>query len=83
MVHGRPYGSRKALGVIDGYIWDKRQDIAKYKDSIKHYAKYVDQARKIEASVKELIKTDCTIMIWAREHDLQKHPLFSNIWGGW
>lgn len=73
----------KALGVIDGYIWDKRQDIAKYKDSIKHYAKYVDQARKIEASVKELIKTDCTIMIWAREHDLQKHPLFSNIWGGW
>lgn len=73
----------EAIGVIDGYILDKRQDIAKYKDSIKHYAKYVDQARKIEASVKELIKTDCMIMNWAREHDLQKHPLFSNIWGCW
>lgn len=80
---GDRMNAAEAIGVIDGYIFDKIQDIAKYKDSIKHYAKYVDQARKIEASVKELIKTDCTIMIWAREHDLQKYPLFSNIWGGW
>ena len=72
--------AEKALGVIDGYIWDKRQDIAKYKDSIKHYAKYVDQVRKIEASVHDLVKTDGTIRNWAREHDLKKYPLFSHIW---
>lgn len=72
--------AEKALGVIDGYIWDKRQDIAKYKDSIKHYAKYVEQVRKIEASVHDLVKTDGTIRNWAREHDLKKHPLFSHIW---
>jgi len=72
--------AEKALGVIDGYIWDRRQDIAKYKDSIKHYAKYVDQVRKIEASVHELVKTDGTIRNWAREHDLRKYPLFSHIW---
>ena len=70
----------KALGVIDGFIWDKRHDIARYKDSIKHYAKYVDQVRKIEASVHELVKTDGTIRNWAREHDLKKYPLFSHIW---
>lgn len=72
--------AEKALGVIDGYIWDKRQDIARYKDSIKHYAKYVEQVRKIEASVHELVKTDGTIRNWAREHDLKKYPLFSHIW---
>ena len=72
--------AEKALGVIDGYIWDKRHDIARYKDSIKHYAKYVDQVRKIEASVHELVKTDGTIRNWAREHDLKKYPLFSHIW---
>ena len=72
--------AEKALGVIDGYIWDKRQDIARYKDSIKHYAKYVDQVRKIEASVHDLVKTDGTIRNWAREHDLKKYPLFSHIW---
>lgn len=72
--------AEKALGVIDGYIWDKRQDIARYKDSIKHYAKYVDQVRKIEASVHELVKTDGTIRNWAREHDLKTYPLFSHIW---
>ena len=72
--------AEKALGVIDGYIWDKRQDIARYKDSIKHYAKYVEQVRKIEASVHELVKTDGTIRNWAREHDLKKYPLFSYIW---
>ena len=72
--------AEKALGVIDGYIWDKRQDIARYKDSIKHYAKYVEQVRKIEASVHELVKTDGTIRNWAREHDLKKDPLFSHIW---
>ncbi len=72
--------AEKALGVIDGYIWDKSQDIIKYKDSIKHYAKYVDQVRKIEASVHKLIKTDGTIKSWAREHDLQKYPLFGHIW---
>ena len=72
--------AEKALGVIDGYIWDKRQDIAKYKDSIKHYAKYVEQVRKIEASVHDLVKTDGTIRNWAREHDLKKYPLFSHIW---
>lgn len=72
--------AEKALGVIDGYIWDKRQDITKYKESIKHYAKYVEQVRKIEASVHELVKTDGTIRNWAREHDLKKYPLFSHIW---
>ena len=72
--------AEKALGVIDGYIWDKRQDISRYKDSIKHYAKYVDQVRKIEASVHDLVKTDGTIRNWAREHDLKKYPLFSHIW---
>ena len=72
--------AEKALGVIDGYIWDKRQDIARYKDSIKHYAKYVEQVRKIEASVHDLVKTDGTIRNWAREHDLKKYPLFSHIW---
>lgn len=72
--------AEKALGVIDGYIWDKRQDIARYKDSIKHYVKYVEQVRKIEASVHELVKTDGTIRNWAREHDLKKYPLFSHIW---
>ena len=72
--------AEKALGVIDGYIWDKRQDIARYKDSIKHYAKYVEQVRKIEAAVHELVKTDGTIRNWAREHDLKKDPLFSHIW---
>ena len=72
--------AEKALGVIDGYIWDKRQDIARYKDSIQHYAKYVEQVRKIEASVHELVKTDGTIRNWAREHDLKKYPLFSHIW---
>lgn len=72
--------AEKALGVIDGHIWDKRQDIAKYKESIKHYAKYVEQVRKIEASFRELIKTDGTIKSWAREHDLEKYPLVSHIW---
>ena len=72
--------AEKALGVIDGYILDKRQNIAKYKESTKHYAKYVEQVRKIEASVHELVKTDGTIRNWAREHDLKKYPLFSHIW---
>lgn len=72
--------AEKALGVIDGYILDKRQDIAKYKESTKHYAKYVEQVRKIEAAFRELIKTDGTIKSWAREHDLEKYPLVSNIW---
>ena len=72
--------AEKALGVIDGYILDKRQDISRYKDSIKHYAKYVEHVRKIEASVHELVKTDGTIRNWAREHDLKKYPLFSHIW---
>lgn len=72
--------AEKALCVIDGYIWDKSQDITKYKDSIKHYAKYVDQVRKIEASVHELVKTDSTIRCWACGHDLQKYPLFGHIW---
>ena len=72
--------AEKALCVIDGYIWDKSQDITKYKDSIKHYAKYVDQVRKIEASVHELVKTDSTIRCWACGHDLQKYPLFAHIW---
>lgn len=70
----------KALGVIDGYIWDKRQNLARYKDSIKHYAKYVDQVRKIQSSIRELLKTDGTIRSWAREHDLESHPLFGHIW---
>ena len=72
--------AEKALGVIDGFIWDKRHDIARYKESTKHYAKYVDQVRQIEASVHELVKTDGTIRNWAREHDLKKYPLFSHIW---
>lgn len=72
--------AEKALGLIDWYILDKRQDIARYKDSIKHYAKYVDKVRKIEASIKELTQTDCTIRNWACEHDLKKHQLFSHIW---
>lgn len=72
--------AEKALGVIDGYILDKRKDIAKYKESTKHYAKYVEQVRKIEAAFHELIKTDATIKSWAREHDLEKHPLTSHIW---
>ena len=72
--------AEKAMGLIDWYILDKRQDIAKYKDSIKHYAKYVERVRKIEASVHELVKTDGTIRNWAREHDLKKYPLFSHIW---
>ena len=72
--------AEKALGVIDGYIWDKRQDIARYKDSIKHYAKYVDQVRKIQSSIRRLLETDCTIRSWAREHDLERHPLFGQIW---
>lgn len=73
--------AEKALGVIDGYILDKRQNIAKYKESTKHYAKYVEQVRKIEAAFHELIKTDGTIKSWAREHDLEKYPLTSHIWG--
>ena len=77
---GDRMNAAEAIVVIDGYILDKSQDIAKYKDSIKHYAKYVDQVRKIEASVHELVKTDGTIRIWAREHDLKKYPLFSHIW---
>ena len=72
--------AEKALGVIDGYILDKRQDIARYKESTKHYAKYVEQVRKIEAAFHELIKTDGTIKSWAREHDLEKYPLTSHIW---
>lgn len=72
--------AEKALGVIDGYILDKRQDIARYKESTKHYAKYVEQVRKIEAAFHELIKTDGTIKSWAREHDLEKYPLASHIW---
>ena len=72
--------AEKAIGVIDWYILDKNQDIAKYKDSVKHYAKYVDKVRKIEASVHELVKTDGTIRSWAREHDLKKYPLFGHIW---
>lgn len=70
----------EAVDLIDGYILNKTRDIAKYKDSIKHYAKYVDQVRKIEASIHELVKTDVTIRGWAREHDLEKYPLFSHIW---
>lgn len=77
---GDRMNAAEAIGVIDGYILDKSQDIAKYKDSIKLYAKYVDHVRKIEASVHELVKTDGTIRIWAREHDLKKYPLFSHIW---
>ena len=72
--------AEKALGVIDGYILDKRQDIARYKESTKHYAKYVEQVRKIEAAFHELVKTDGTIKSWAREHDLEKYPLTSHIW---
>lgn len=72
--------AEKALGLIDWYILDKRQDIARYKDSIKHYAQYVAKVRKIEDSIKELTKTDCTIRNWAREHDLKKYQLFSYIW---
>ena len=72
--------AEKALGVIDGHILDKRHDIAKYKESTKHYAKYVEQVRKIEAAFHELIKTDGTIKSWAREHDLEKYPLTSHIW---
>ena len=72
--------AEKAMGVIDGYILDKRQDIARYKESTKHYAKYVEQVRKIEAAFHELVKTDGTIKSWAREHDLEKYPLTSHIW---
>lgn len=72
--------AEKALGLIDWYILDRRQNIARYKDSIKHYAQYVAKVRKIEAAVKELTKTDCTIRNWAREHDLEKYPLFGHIW---
>lgn len=72
--------AEKAIGVIDWYILDKNQDIAKYKDSVKHYAKYVDKVRKIEASVHELVKTDGTIRSWARKHDLKTYPLFGHIW---
>lgn len=72
--------AEKALGVIDGYILDKRQNIARYKESTKHYAKYVEQVRKIEAAFHELIKTDGTIKSWAREHDLDRYPLTSHIW---
>lgn len=72
--------AEKALGLIDWYILDRKQNITRYKDSIKHYAKYVEQVRKIEASVHELVKTDSTIRCWAREHDLQKYPLFGHIW---
>lgn len=74
--------AEKAMGVIDGYILDKRQDIARYKESTKHYAKYVEQVRKIEAAFHELVKTDGTIKSWAREHDLEKYPLTSHIWEG-
>lgn len=77
---GDRMNAEEAIGVIDWYILDKRKDIARYKDSIKHYAKYVDEVRKIEASVHELVKTDSTISCWAREHDLKKYPLFSHIW---
>ena len=70
----------EAVDLIDGYILNKTRDIAKYKDSIKHYAKYVDQVRKIEASLHKLVKTDVTIRGWAREHDLEKYPLFGHIW---
>ena len=70
----------EAVNLIDGYILNKTRDIAKYKDSVKGYAKYVDQVRKIEASIHELAKTDVTIRGWAREHDLEKYPLFSHIW---
>lgn len=70
----------EAVDLIDGYILNKTRDIAKYKDSIKHYAKYVDQVRKIEASLHKLVKTDVTIRSWAREHDLEKYPLFGHIW---
>lgn len=70
----------EAVDLIDGYILNKTRDIAKYKDSIRHYAKYVDQVRKIEASLHKLVKTDVTIRGWAREHDLEKYPLFSHIW---
>lgn len=70
----------EAVDLIDGYILNKTRDIAKYKDSIKHYAKYVDQVRKIEASLHKLVKTDVTIRGWAREHDLEKYPLFGYIW---
>lgn len=72
--------AEKALGVIDGYILDKRQDITRYKESTKHYAKYVEQVRKIEAAFHELIKTDGTIKSWACEHDLEKYPLVGHIW---
>ena len=72
--------AEKALGLIDWYILDRRQNIARYKDSIKHYAQYVAKVRKIEASIKELTQTDCTIRNWAREHDLKKYQLFSHIW---
>lgn len=72
--------AEKALGLIDWYILDRRQNIARYKDSIKHYAQYVAKVRKIEISIKELTQTDCTIRNWARGHDLKKHQLFSHIW---
>lgn len=72
--------AEKALGLIDWYILDRRQNIARYKDSIKHYAQYVAKVRKIEKSIKELTQTDCTIRNWAREHDLKKYQLFSHIW---
>lgn len=72
--------AEKAIGVIDWYILDRRQNIARYKDSIKHYAQYVVKVRKIETSIKELTQTDYTIRNWAREHDLETYPLFSHIW---
>ena len=72
--------AEKALGLIDWYILDRRQNIARFKDSIKHYAQYVAKVRKIEESIKELTQTDCTIRNWAREHDLKKYQLFSHIW---
>lgn len=72
--------AEKALGLIDWYILDIEQQIAKYKDSVKHYAKYLAKARKVELLIKELGHEDTTIRAWAREHDLKKYLLFSSIW---
>lgn len=72
--------AEKALGLIDWYILDIKQQIAKYKDSVKHYAKYLAKARKAELLIEELRKEDFTIRIWAREHDLKQCLMTSYIW---
>lgn len=72
--------AEKALGLIDWYILDIKQQIAKYKDSVKHYAKYLAKVRKAELLIVELRKEDFTIRSWAREHDLKQCLMTSSIW---